>query len=348
MAKIISAAVLLVTLSQLSSPALTAQDLNLGGQVRSRFEARDPAAAGAKAFVSMRIRGQVRGELDQGVSVLVQFQDIRLWGEETNTLGDRSADQLDLHQGFVQLDWSGRVDASATIGRQEISFGGQRLIGAVNWTQQARSFDGVRMSAMSTGAGASIDLFAAVLAEAAAQTHDDDAYVFAGYGQLRHLGAGTLDLYGIFNHAGGAATTNQTTVGTRWWGALGTLRWRVEGSVQTGTRNGTDVTAFLVGARLGTSLAAGHASVTLWYDYLSGDDDPADATNRVFDTLFATNHKFYGFADYFLNIERDTGGRGLQDLALKGTYRPAPAVNLGLDLHTFRVARSAGLTTGHL
>ncbi len=31
------------------------------------------------------------------------------------------------------------------------------------------------------------------------------------------------------------------------------------------------------------------------------------------ETLFATNHKFYGFADLFLNIPRDTAGRGLRD-----------------------------------
>lgn len=57
--------------------------------------------------------------------------------------------------------------------------------------------------------------------------------------------------------------------------------------------------------------------MTLWYDHLSGDDDPSDGTVRVFDTLFATNHKFYGLADYFLNIPVQTVGRGLQDLALK-------------------------------
>ena len=91
----------------------------------------------------------------------------------------------------------------------------------------------------------------------------------------------------------------------------------------------------------------GKASVTLWYDYLSGDGDLDDDTLKVFDTLFATNHKFYGFADLFLNIPAHTGGRGLQDMAIKGTYRFNPEWMLRLDLHSFHMADKGPLASGH-
>ncbi len=87
--------------------------------------------------------------------------------------------------------------------------------------------------------------------------------------------------------------------------------------------------------------------MTLWYDYLSGDGDLTDGDVKVFDTLFATNHKFYGFADLFLNLPVHTGGRGLQDLAIKGTFRPHSDWLLRLDLHSFHMADKGSLASGH-
>lgn len=87
-------------------------------------------------------------------------------------------------------------------------------------------------------------------------------------------------------------------------------------------------------------------TATLWYDYLSGDD-PDTPEVEVFNTLFATNHKFYGFADLFLNIPAHTAGAGLQDLALKLQWRPTTTVTTGLDVHSFRAAEQGSLTGTH-
>jgi hypothetical protein len=104
----------------------------------------------------------------------------------------------------------------------------------------------------------------------------------------------------------------------------------------------------MFGVRLGHALPQPLGSVSLWYDHLSGDADPDDGTVRVFDTLFATNHKFYGFADLFLNIPRDTGGRGLRDLALKWSLDGPAGTSIGADFHAFRAAAGSGLATARL
>jgi len=49
-------------------------------------------------------------------------------------------------------------------------------------------------------------------------------------------------------------------------------------------------------------------------DYLSGDDGEDETKYKVFNTLYATNHKFYGFMDYFLNLPVHTYGKGLMDM----------------------------------
>ncbi len=158
-------------------------------------------------------------------------------------------------------------------------------------------------------------------------------------------------MYVIFQHtdaSGATATdgTDQTTFGARWVGEADGFAYRAEGSFQTGDRAGTDVSAFMLGARVGRTFGPG--SVTLWYDYLSGDDDPTDGEVEVFDTLFATNHKFYGFADLFLNIPVHTGGQGLQDLAVKLALRPHDDWRLAADVHSFHLAETRNLASGHL
>ncbi len=71
-----------------------AQEVKLGGQLRPRFETRDPysvTATGGDWFVSMRARANVAADLEENVKVFVQIQDVRVWGEEGNTLSDFSA-----------------------------------------------------------------------------------------------------------------------------------------------------------------------------------------------------------------------------------------------------------------
>lgn len=126
------------------------------------------------------------------------------------------------------------------------------------------------------------------------------------------------------------------------------MSFRGEGTFQFGARHGADVTAYMIGARVGVAIAGASSSVTLWYDYLSGDDDLADSEIRVFETLFATNHKYYGFADLFTTIPVHTASRGLQDVAVKAVYAPNDNITVGLDVHSFHLAKSKGLSTGHL
>ncbi|MFQ5536505.1 MAG: alginate export family protein [Gemmatimonadota bacterium] len=320
---------------------LGAQNVEFDGQVRPRYEYRDPAGSGSRDnFTSMRVRAAIRAMLEENVEVFIQLQDVRLFGEETNTLKDFQADNFDLHQGYVRyrgkrLDW-----LTTTVGRQEVNFGGQRLVGAVGWTQQGRSFDGVRFD-VATGR-TSVGLVGFQTAEATAPKISDSAELVGAYATVRDVGPGALDLYWLYDRVRGEADTDQHTYGGRFaWN--GTVSGRLEATAQTGTRKGQDLSAYMVGARVGTKMAGGRVGVTLWYDYLSGDDDLGDGTTKVFSTLYATNHKYYGFADLFLDIPKHTGGYGLQDLALKTAFKINDASTLKADFHSFRAAQSNAL-----
>ncbi|MFT5090219.1 MAG: hypothetical protein ACI8PG_004598, partial [Planctomycetota bacterium] len=301
---------------------------------------RDPSIGGdGDSFTTMRTRLQAKATLERQTSAFIQWQDVRLWGEESNTLGDFDADHIDVHQAYIDFKNFADYGFDLRLGRQEINLGGQRLVGAVGWTSQGRSFDGARLAL--TPGGTKIDLLGIRLADATAATHDDNAYLAGAYATLP--GAFNLELYLLYNSAG--AATDQITLGLRRSGKAGAFPYRVEAAYQTGERDGQDVAALLVGLRAGTKLGKGTA--TLWYDYLSGDDDPGDGETKVFDTLFATNHKFYGTADLFLNIPVHTASRGLQDIAFKLSW-PLGAIALKADIHSFSLVEKGGLDSAHL
>lgn len=82
----------------------------------------------------------------QNVTTVLQFQDSRTFGVEGgNTLANGS--NIDLHQGYILLENVFKLPGlSLKVGRQEIAFGGQRLIGTVGWHNVGRSFDGGRLA----------------------------------------------------------------------------------------------------------------------------------------------------------------------------------------------------------
>lgn len=332
-------------MAMLTTPAV-AQDLTFSGQVRPRFEYRDPALGGVDdAFTSMRVRLGLLATLDDQVRIFAQLQDVRLFGEETSTLGDFRADNFDLHQGYIEFTGKGSQWLRTRVGRQEVNLGGQRLVGAVGWTQQGRSLDGLRFDV--TKDWGTLSVIGFKLAEETAGTIDEDSDLVAAYGTITDVGPGALDLYYIFDRTELVGPDiQQSTLGVRYvWG--GEIAGRVEGSFQVGDRADENLSAFMFGARVGRRFAEGRAGLTLWYDYLSGDDDPTDGDSKVFNTLLATNHKYYGFADLFLDLPAHTANAGLQDLAAKFSWTASPTTTLGADYHMFRAANQGSLADSH-
>lgn len=333
----------------LAAPA-AAQQADLGGQIRPRFEIRDPVAgAGTVEFTSMRTRASLRVVLDDAVTAFVQLQDVRVFGEETSTLSDFSADGLDLHQGWVELGDAEASGWSIRVGRQEAAYGGERLIGAVNWTQQGRSFDGVR-ARYRPSEDAVVDGVAFRISDASATGVQVDRSLYGVYSTFE--ASGDLDLFGLLDTQNGVTVDDDIfTLGARWVSGSESVNWRLEGAYQLGERTvgliTSDRRAFMVGARVGTQVNE-DLEATLWYDYLSGDDNAGDDEIRVFNTLYATNHKFYGYMDLFLDIPASTNGRGLQDAALKTEWELSGDRTLGADLHTFLLAATDGLDSGHI
>jgi len=325
------------------------KDITVSGQVRHRTEYTGKDFDSNRDnvwFHLLRTRINVTANPAEDVKAFVQIQDSRLFGSEDNTLSDGSADAIDVHQAFFQVDNLFGSEFTARIGRQEINVGNQRLVGAVGWHNVGRSFDGVRfMHEMEKG---SLQLFAAKLV--GSMGIPDSQNLFGASGAIPFSEGHNVEILALFDNdtseidggeADGEHVLSRYTVGAAAKGKASDLDYEVEAYFQGGNKEqggGLDrasISAYLVSGNVGFVVSKErNVRVGALYTIVSGDDDSSDDEFGAFNTLFATNHKFYGFMDYFLGFG-SAGGMGLRDLAVSLGLNASEALRVKIDVHHF-------------
>jgi hypothetical protein len=331
--------------SLLPTTALGAE-LQPEAQVRPRWEAdsgRD-GVSGQGDVSTMTIRSRLGATLsEEDLSLRVVVSDVRVVGSQGHTILDHSADHLDLR--IATATWS-PGPWRFTVGRDSDSVHNERLLGATDWAQAARTFEGLRITR--TGSSWTMGGRLLMLSESdalepsagfQAQDQPDVARdsllaVVSGEGKVGGL---TLQPAAYWRREVADA---QRTIGGRAALESGRLRAAAELYHQSGRRLDAPLQAGMAHASVGW-VGDGEArpSVTLWYDWLSGDRDPSDGTQSAFDTLYGTNHKFYGFLDIATFSQGGAvDGAGLQDAALKLKASPGEKWSVGVDLHALAAA----------
>jgi hypothetical protein len=343
-------ALVLVSPAAGQDPAIT-----VSGEVRLRTETlRADPAADWDNFTLMRTRLGLLAAVNPNVRAFVQFQDSRAFGDQPSTMTGRS-NAIDLHQGYLELGGTlAETPLLLRAGRQEIALGNERLVGAVGWSNTGRSFDGARLILGGRESRLLTTAFVATLAESHAvgaangQTLDSDSW----FGGIQTTWKGLLEGYALYDRNGRFSAftdVDRATLGGRaQTPATHRLNASLEGAYQLGSQTAgptrQDIRAWFAGGRVGAKTGvAALPSVGLGIDVLSGDASPTDDDYRAFNTLYATNHKFYGYLDLFTNMPVHTRNRGLVDLmgstrAVIGTHG-----TLEIDAHRFLLADDAGL-----
>ncbi|MFQ5651048.1 MAG: alginate export family protein [bacterium] len=324
--------------------------IKFDGQIRLRSEAdgRDfDSDSDLNTYSLLRTRLGASVSPVEDIRVYVQIQDSRALGTEANTLANSA--NLDIHQAFFSVSNLWQKPIQLKIGRQEMVYGSQRLIGAVGWSNVGRSFDGIKVT---FGTTSTFDLLSMIINESNTQFggpsmgQDNSDFRFLGaYYKHRKKRDYTLDVYGFFESnvretVPGKNDLGRVTLGSYNKGSLSSdLDFESEVALQFGKRRGQDVSAFMLTGSVGYTFQTGRKPhVRLGFDYLSGMEQ-GDDNYKVFDTLFATNHKFYGFMDYFLNLPVHTAGLGLLDLMAKAKLPLRPNLALNAHFHNFRAAK---------
>jgi len=331
-----------------------AQIVTVNGQIRHRseYDAKELAAAGDSfAFHLLRTRLSATARPNEHVSAFIQIQDSRMFGDEDPGRGrgtlDGDANQLDVHQAYLGVQIPGISGLSARVGRQEFVYGNQRLVGSVGWSNIGRTFDGAVLKLDNENVAA--DFFAAQLVGPDEMPGTQN--LFGLFTDWTITGDHSVDVFALLDNdtneltAGpdaGDGRLTRFTPGLRLHGSPDAFDYTLEAVYQTGNVATADdaarssISAYLLGAAAGYS--TGSARFGAGYTRLSGDDNPTDNESQTFNTLFATNHKFYGFMDYFPRL---SGSAGLQDVELSVAASLSRAVRVKLGAHHFATAVSS-------
>jgi hypothetical protein len=292
-----------------------------------------------------RFRVTARFSIQPWLSAVVQGQDARVEGRNGPTAGAPFRDQFDLRLAHADVGAFERSRAAVRVGRQELAFGDQRLVGHVNWLNTARSFDAVR--GVFRRNKLRVDTFAASVVATQPDEFNqsgDGNYFYGAVAPLAILpSGGVLEPYEFVrstrsqrSDAGALATLVSSTTGVRLAGKLSpSIDYNVEAALQRGSLGTDDIAAWAGHWAVGRTVPAGRIAYRVFgeYNYASGDETPADGRRGTFDQLYPTPHDKYGLADQI-------GWKNIHHLRTGVEFKPQPRLALAGGYHSFWLASS--------
>ena len=288
--------------------------LHFSGEFRMRFE--ESGSSGFSSpedgYLLTRTRFNVAIQPVNWLKFFAQTQDARAFFQGVPHPTAPYQDTWDIRQAFLEIGDSEKGPVALTVGRQELNFGDQRLLGSLDWTNTARSFDAVRVHVRHLGYR--VDAFASSVVDQHDQelNHNTQGNDLHGlYGGLDSLvPAGTIEPY-IFwrlsplslspgTEHGNRGKLNEKTAGIRWVGKLPFgFDYNIEMARQFGSLGLDRIDAWAGHWLLGKKfpLAKLQPRWIAEYNYASGDSNPSDGTRGTFDQLYPTGHLKYGLTD---------------------------------------------------
>lgn len=307
--------------SDLSSPSWLVPSSELDNDLPSwlRFSGEERARAEGDVGISFKDSSDRyvlnRLRLDMKILPLkwlkfeVQSQDSRAFGREEAPKSPY-VDPWDLRLAYAEVGDIEAYHSIFRVGRQELAFGDQRLIGNSNWTNAARSFDGYR-TAVQYGRFR-VDAFAAsvvVLTDGQVGDHTPGNYIEGLYGDMADVVPdSTIQPYFLWRRspgqkdgAGHVGTEDFGTTGVRWAGKLPRgFDYNTESAIQRGSLRTNSVAAWATHNLIGYQLpfaATIHPRYVAEFNYASGDNNAKDTVHGTFDTLYASGHDKIEFDD---------------------------------------------------
>ncbi|CAG1065052.1 hypothetical protein BAC1_00628 [uncultured bacterium] len=248
---------------------------------------------------TQRVRLTANVKAADDVSAKITVQDTRQWGGGLAALNTDTAggNHLDLHEAYLNVTGIFGTPVDFRAGRQELAYGDERLIGAINWSNNGQAFDALKF--MYSNDAVNVDVFTSLITEDALASNDDTS-LHGIYATLKQLVPNnTLDVYFLNLTSGLSTANNLYTVGARLKGAAAGVDYTVELPFQFGdSAAGGDISAYAFAAKAGYTLPTPmKIRVGAEFDYGSGDDNALDTDTEAFVNLFPTNHAHFGIAD---------------------------------------------------
>ncbi len=323
-------------------------------QYRPRFELRNgyqklaPQGSTPAAFISQRSRVSFIYESE---SFKLKFtpQDVRVWGDEANynigaNYGDNSS--LDLFEAYAEIKL-GEI-GWISVGRQQLVYDNEWLLGARNWNQNGNSNDAMVFKFKPLG----WNLHLGTGWNARTESSFDNLYPTDRYKSLSYLWLNKAikenwNLSVVHIATGLTQTDSTNNINFRQTTGLYTdfqtnnLNLWGNAYYQYGNnQSGKPVSAYLFVTE--ASYKAGNFTPGVGISYHSGNSKSGAALNEdnLFDLMFTARHKYFGFIDYFRTISSHTKQGGLIDYYLYLDYKFSKSVSIRNFGHYFQLAQT--------
>lgn len=276
--------------------------MSLGGEAREELDYtqhEDWGETGVGRDVFFLQRYHLHGDIHLGNRVRI-FGQLRSGLENGRKSGPRKIDedQLNVQNLFVDIIPFKKNEQSITlrVGRQELQYGGGRLIDAREGPNLRLYFDGIKASF----ASARLTTDAFIMSDAEVKTGIFDnkttrkANLWGVYSTYISPKAGNLDLYylginrldAVFDE--GVANESRHTLGSRYWKNGGGFGYNLEVAYQFGKFGTIDISAWTGSAEVSYMFenGKGKPTIKLRHDYISGDKKLGDGKLNTFNPLY--------------------------------------------------------------
>jgi hypothetical protein len=340
MKKLFTAALLCACIASTAS----AQEFKFSGRLRERSEFDTKAftigqTSDAYHYLQTRFRADVT--LNPNVLVRLELQDARQYGQK-GTPQNTGAPALDLRQGFVEVKNLADGMLGFRLGRQELIYGSQRLIGISDWPNFGQTYDAGLLRA--TFGEVTADVFGAAIQRNANPTlgYNRDVFITGLWATWKPVDVkSALHGFIIFDNPKTAALRqNRYTTGINAMGSYDAFDYAVDGVYQFGdyiTATSTrSIGASMICAKVGYTLKeVANLRIGAGVDMLSGNDFKDTTKYGTFNTLYGSAHGKYGHMDYFSNMPLHTAELGLQNMYLELSFKPGNNFTVYLEGHLF-------------
>jgi hypothetical protein len=265
-------------------------------------------------------------------------------------------DSIDLHQAYLTAGNLKEFPLSLKVGRQELSYGDERLIGAFDWNNIGRSFDAAKLRWQNKWFNTDFFTGMPVVPQDGQFGRPNNYDELSGvYATTLKIPKTILDLYFLARNTSREAINNFDepqfpqptardvyTIGGRLKskpGELDNFDYTVEGAYQFGDYAATATSKRLTQNAYMFTALGGYTFSDWWatprlgaeFDYASGNSNPNGSTHGTFDNLFPTNHKFFGMMD-LVSLQN------IQDLGANITLKPTTRTSVALMGNAFWLA----------
>ena len=322
--------------------------VKVGGEFRYRFEYRDDFNLNPTTFEDdsvnlLRSRLNLDVTLQPSLRFLVEGQEAHSFAESQLEKTNAFVNELDLRQLFIEVKSPQKeIPFTLKVGRQELAYGDERLVGAFNWSNVSRVFDAVKLI-YQPAEKFQLDLFVSRPVRVEKEKPDPTPHqenFYGIYGALKLFPEHVLDTFLLICHnrdkslrgerSGEFGPLKEYTLGNRFKGKAAGFDYGTEYAIQLGSRAHDEVAAWAFHQEAGYKLTKLFRTprLSVEFNHASGDRNPSDGTFGTFDNLFPTNHDKYGFMD-FLSL------KNINDVKVGVSVKLHPKVTSAVDLHWF-------------